>query len=91
MNRKVEYARFHTELYAPGTLGAIGIVLPPTNKKIEGLEMMSQEDGLVITCTVLGEKELTVPWSNIALTIRDKQTAPAVILRKPQLKVASGG
>ncbi len=65
MNRKVSYARFHAELFFPGT-SELGIVLPPMRKTLTDLEMTALPEGLLVKFSYKGlKKEVLIPHANI--------------------------
>lgn len=67
MNRKVTYARLHTEAYVPGT-GSIGTVLPPSGKTLDNLSMSATDSGLLVEFSFKAVKhEILIPSANVVL------------------------
>jgi hypothetical protein len=83
MQRRVNYVRFHAELYAPGNVGVLGNVLPAINKTIQNLNMTINDSGLLVTGHLNGDDfELFIPHGNIVMARLDKDTAKVQPIKK---------
>lgn len=65
MNRKVKYLRLHEAVHIVG-VGDLGPVLPPTNKVVPGLAMVSHESGVFL---YTAKEEAFIPWPNIKIAV----------------------